>query len=210
MSPSHVDVVVPHEPLSALPVRLEQRSDRIATLAALAGLVLVGIALAIPYAAVVRHLIEEPSARQLVLDQPARVLQLGLGFAVAMALVCWPASRLAVRLVRRRVVTVSPGWVESEDTGLAGARAWREPLANYEGIVHHVRASLSGVRHEVILVHPLPERSILLALAPRFAEGDVARICDLLGLPEIPARRLYRTVVSQDSAPPPQLHAARA
>jgi hypothetical protein len=55
-----------------------------------------------------------------------------------------------------------------------------------------VRASLSGARHELILVHPVWEKSILLSVAPRTSQNEVERVADLLGHKEIPPAELYR------------------
>jgi hypothetical protein len=69
---------------------------------------------------------------------------------------------------------------------------WSAPLASYTGVAHHVRASLSGARHELILVHPVWEKSILLSVAPRTSQSEVERVASLLGHKEIPPAELYR------------------
>ena len=71
------------------------------------------------------------------------------------------------------------------------AAAWSEPLAQYAGVAHRVRASLSGLRHELILVHRKPSRSILLDVSQRIAAEDAARVANLLGLAEISSREAF-------------------
>jgi hypothetical protein len=51
---------------------------------------------------------------------------------------------------------------------------------------------LSGTRHELILVHPEREKSVLLSVAPRTSEGEVDRVATLLGHKVIPPSELYR------------------
>jgi hypothetical protein len=55
-----------------------------------------------------------------------------------------------------------------------------------------VRASLSGTRHELILVHPEREKSVLLSLAAKMAQTEVDRVATLVCHKEIPASALYR------------------
>ena len=66
------------------------------------------------------------------------------------------------------------------------------PLASFAGVAHHVRASLSGTRHELILVHPDREKSVLLSLAAKVAQAEVDRVAALLGHKEISPGVLYR------------------
>ena len=72
-----------------------------------------------------------------------------------------------------------------------GSTAWSVPLASYSGIAHHVRASLSGLRHELILVHPDPAKNLLVAVADRIPQATLDRAKALLRLPEVPAKSLY-------------------
>jgi hypothetical protein len=86
------------------------------------------------------------------------------------------------------------------ERGLIRRASFETPLASYAGVAHHIRASLSGNRHELILVHPDPARTVLVAVAPRFGESDIQRLCLLLGHREVPAKALYAW---QDARMPP-------
>ena len=55
-----------------------------------------------------------------------------------------------------------------------------------------MRASLSGTRHELILVHPERDKCVLLSVAPRTTQAEVDRVATLLGHKEIPPSELYR------------------
>jgi hypothetical protein len=84
------------------------------------------------------------------------------------------------------------------------------PLASYRGIAHVVRTSLSGTRHELVLVHPLRAHRILLCMADRISEAELAHAARILRLPVIAASdlyawpmlaRLHRPVTAAQSAP---------
>jgi hypothetical protein len=64
-----------------------------------------------------------------------------------------------------------------------------------------VRATLSGLRHELILVHPVRGRSLLLHAGDQMTRGLLERATTLLRLPEVPARELYRIGRSLSPAP---------
>ncbi len=194
------ETIDPPQPLSALPARLEQSSPRAKTALSLILIALAGLAIVTPFVAVTLHLIEAPAARSLMIEQPGSVLQLGFGLAVWTALLGWPAKRLAQRLSARRIVTLSNYAVTVDERGLFGGRTWSAPFTSYTGVAHHVRASLSGVRHELILLHDDPTRSVLLAIAPRFSQAELDRVCHLLGAQEISARLLYERPVASATA----------
>lgn len=194
------ETIEPPQPLLALPVRLEQSSPRTMTALSLMFIALAGLAIITPFVAVTLHLIEAPEARSLMSEQPGSVLQLGFGLAIWTALLGWPAKRLAKRLSARRIVTLTARDVTVDERGLFGSRTWSAPITSYTGVAHHVRASLSGVRHELILLHDDPSRSVLLAIAPRFSQAELDRVCDLLGAQEISARLLYERPVATATA----------
>jgi hypothetical protein len=59
------------------------------------------------------------------------------------------------------------------------------------GLAHHIRASLSGARHEIVLVHPDRARSVLLAFDAQVREADLKAMAAQLGLPVVPASLIY-------------------
>ena len=87
--------------------------------------------------------------------------------------------------IDERTVTVTEG-------GQFRTWTWSAPLGAFTGLAHHLRASLSGTRHELILVHPEREKSVLLCLADTLAQQEVERVATLLGHKEIPSSVLYR------------------
>ena len=78
---------------------------------------------------------------------------------------------------------------------------WRLPICEYRGIAHRVRTSVSGLRHELMLVHPEPQKCVLLHTADELPQPTVDRAATLLRLPEIPAIELYGPKRTQGSRP---------
>lgn len=146
------------------------------------------MALMAPFWLVVVQLASDPAARAVLAGRPLIGVQLLVGLLVLAWIFGWPLVHLARRGLDRRRVTIDGTWVRSDAIGLLGKPSWAEPLAHYAGVTHRVRTSLSGVRHELVLVHRRPSRSLVLQSAsqiPQDAAGSVAR---LFALAEIPSR----------------------
>jgi hypothetical protein len=80
--------------------------------------------------------------------------------------------------------------VQLDERSLLGRRRESLPLTSYRGVTYRVRTTLSGARHEVVLVHPKPQHSVLLAVADHAGDVSTGRAAAALGLPEVPAREL--------------------
>ena len=133
-----------------------------------------------------------PEARAILAQHPA----LGLEILAAVAFFAWllgtPLRRLFVRLTLSRDVEINAAAVTVTEHGRFRSKTWSQPLQSYVGVAHHVRASLSGTRHELILVHPEREKSVLLSLAEKMAQAEVDRVATLVNHKEISASALYR------------------
>jgi hypothetical protein len=133
-----------------------------------------------------------PGSRTLVAQHPALGLEVLTGMIFAAYLLCLPLKRLVDRLVATRTIHIDETTVTVTESGHFRAQTWTAPRSAFTGVAHHVRASLSGTRHELILVHPEREKSLLLSLAPRMAQSEVDRVAALLACQEIPPSELYR------------------
>jgi hypothetical protein len=131
------------------------------------------------------------SAIDILTTKPLAAIQSLVGLVIWTALFIVPLRRIISRLGSERTVHLDGTTVDVTDVSLLGKRHWSVPLADYSGIAHHVRASLSVLRHELILVHPDPARNVLIAIADRIPQSTIDRAKTLLGLPEVPARSLY-------------------
>jgi len=133
-----------------------------------------------------------PAMRAAVQQHPALALEILAAIAFSTYLMWLPMRRLLARLAIRRTVEIDATSVRVVESGHFRSWAWSAPLGSFTGVAHHVRASLSGTRHELILVHPIREKSVLLSVADRPPQSEVDRVAALLGHKEIPPSALYR------------------
>ena len=184
------DRITPAMP-AELPLKLTQSCSP-GTAGVLLALV-VPIALGASVAALaIVHALFFADARNLVAEHPALALETVAALAFLIYLVALPAKRLLDRLATRREVVIADGTVTVIEGGYFRSWTWSEPLPTFTGVAHHVRASLSGTRHELILVHPSRDKSVLLSVAPRTSQGEVDHVAAMLGQNEIPPSELYR------------------
>lgn len=132
-----------------------------------------------------------PDIRLIILERPMVAVQLAVGMVFWLALFAWPLRSLFARLTWRRTVEISRHEVSVADTRSFGNTVWTAPLRSYKGVAHHIRSSMSGTRHELVLVHDDAKRSVLLMTAPVIADADIARMTRLLDLPQITAAEMY-------------------
>jgi len=194
------DTLLPADPIAALPARLLQTSSRTTSAIQLA----VGAALiatmAAPFALIASVAVEQASVREIVMARPGACLQIAIGLSLWTALFALPLKRVVARFTSREV-TMTENSVHVLERHPYGASAWTEPLSAYRGLAHHIRTSVSGTRHELILVHPQRRRSVLLAFADRIHQSEVDRLRLLLGVPEIHARELYAASTAAGTGP---------
>jgi hypothetical protein len=185
------DRVTPASALETLPIHLEQSTSHASVVLKALLMVPALAAVAVPLALLGAHAMAEPTAFALITDHPMEAAQIALGLTLWCALFVWPLRLVLARAGAARVIDITADMVRVTDRGPLRSATWSEPLGDYRGVAHTVRTSLSGVRHEMILVHPDPRRHVLLAAAPAMPQSLLTRTASLLGLPEIPARDLH-------------------
>ena len=119
-------------------------------------------------------------------DNPLAATQVVAGLGLWTALFIVPARRLLQRFGSQRSVHIEGGMVSVSDRAVLGSRSWQVPLKEFSGIAHGVRSSLSGVRHELHLVHADPGKSLLIHRADHISQATIDAAGALLGLPSIP------------------------
>ncbi len=192
MAKVQFDQIAPQADFQALPIRFTGTASRSAAIARLLLLVPAMAVLIVPVTLVIAHASDASGTPLSALsERPLSVAQIVVGVAVWCALFLLPVRNIVMRLGARRTVTIADGTVAVCDTSPFGSTSWSAPLATYCGIAHHVRASLSGLRHELILVHEDPAKNVLVAVADRIPQSTLDRAKALLGLPEVPAKALY-------------------
>jgi hypothetical protein len=119
-------------------------------------------------------------------DNPLAATQVVAGLGLWTALFIVPARRLLQRFGSQRSVRIEGGVVSVSDGTVLGWRSWQVPLDEFSGIARRLRSSLSGVRHELHLVHADPRKSLLIHRADHISQATIDAAGALLGLPPIP------------------------
>jgi hypothetical protein len=184
-----LDIVACDHPFDRLPLTIEQKSSRASALIMLALLVpalLVGL---VPTALLVAF---ASSSWVVAADHPGAAAQVLVGIGLWTVLFVLPAKRIVQRFGIVRRIHIDTGSITVNERGLFGSRRWSAPLSEYTGITRHLRSTLSGLRHELILVHREPRKSLLLHSGGLTSQPTIEQATRLLGLPELQPRELYR------------------
>lgn len=190
----------PSSAFESLPIRLQQSASRGSALSRLLLVLPAVLAVSVPLAAITIHAATDPASLALLAERPLATAQIATGLALWVGLFVFPAQRALARLWNRRQVEIADGMVRVEDRGIFGSRRWSMPLVAYLGLAHHIRASLSGLTHEIVLVHADPARTVTLHSADKVTQSTFDGAKVLLGLPEVPPRILYQSEQSRRSA----------
>jgi hypothetical protein len=203
------DRAEPSVTFKTLPLRLELSASRASALARLMLILPAAMAVAVPLGLVASRAVTEPQTLALLAERPLATLQIGLGVGLWAILFVLPAWRALMRLFARRLVEIVDGNVTIRDRGVLADTTSKVALASYLGIAHHIRASLSGTVHEMVLVHPDQRRCVTLLVAERITQRTMDEASALLGVGQVPARALYDRAVrpaAERGKPLPALH----
>lgn len=132
-----------------------------------------------------------PQVINTIAEHLGSTLLLCAGVTIGLLLLAVPLRAGLARLGGAGTVRLVDGRVHVARNGLLSGEQWSAPMSEFCGVTHHIRATLSGARHEIILVHPEPSKDVLLNLASRHPQEGSAFYADLLGVPEIAPRTLY-------------------
>lgn len=132
-----------------------------------------------------------PQVVQSLIEHPGSAVLLSGGIMVGLGLLTFPLRAGLARLGSSGRVQMADGMVDVERKAVLGTERWSERLSAFCGVTHHIRATLSGPRHEIILVHPEPNRDVLLHLSSRHPQEGADHYARLLGLAELQPRELY-------------------
>jgi hypothetical protein len=180
----------PLSPFHSLPFEVEHKASRATPVILLLLLVPALATVIVPLALVLAFAAQD--LWQAVAQRPFAATILGAGLIAWLGLLLAAAKRLLVHFGNRRRVRIDTDRVTVAEKALLSSRQWSTPLREFSGIAHHMRATLSGVRHELILVHPTRERSVLLLASHAIGQATIDHAARLLRLPQIPAHPLDR------------------
>jgi hypothetical protein len=197
--PQALQVVVASNPLfDRLPFSVEQKSSRASALIMLLLLIPAVVTILVPVGLLAAFATQTFGA---AVEHPEAAAQVGLGFGVWTLLFVLPAKRLIQRFGTARQVRIEMGLVTVRERGIFGARGWAAPLSEFSGVTHHVRSTLSGVQHELFLVHSDRSKSVLLHAGAQIPHASIEGAAALFGLPHVPAGALYRFGQARASRP---------
>jgi hypothetical protein len=191
MRVANYDRVEPAAPV-VLPVRLTQTCARRSAAVWLALGVPAVLAVVIASFTLVGAALSAPGARAVLAQHPALGLEVLTAVAFWLYLLGLPFRRLLHSATASRSVEIGSDTVKVGECGYLRRQTWSAPLSSYVGLAHHLRASLSGTRHELILVHPERAKSVLVSIADTLPESELQRVAALLGQKVIPSSELYR------------------
>lgn len=181
-----IDSMAPSMPdFAAASLTIEQLPARRTTGALLGVLLLLAAALLSPFYMIATTALADQALRDAVSTRPLAFAQILTGLTFWLVLLGFPIYRLVTALTRSRTIDLRDGRVTVVDRAFGEETTWSAPLSEFVGVAPFLRASLSGVRHELVLVHPDRARSLLIAMAPRLMQSEVDQVSRALGLPEL-------------------------
>ena len=183
------ETVLPGGPITCLPLTMVQTASRASPLLMLVLALPAVSAVVTPFWLIAAHTANDQS---LVLERPETAVLLAVTFVAWSLLFGWPLGQRALRFGNRRRIELDARHVHVTERAGFWRTSWTEPVASYDGLTHRVRASLSGIRHELILIHPDPRRSLLLRVADRITQSETDQLANLLGCREIAPQPFYR------------------
>lgn len=189
-----------------LPITLNHQASATSYFVAASFIFCAACFLLVPFAMLVGLATYEPTSVWLIARNPSTAIQLGLALVVGLIFVTYPLRRLVQRMRSPRLIMINEGTVSATATRRDGSTTWSEPLSAYHGIAHHVRTTLSGAHHEIVLIHAEASKSVVLQTAERIAQPQVDAVAALLNVAVVPARMLYER--TRLPAPQLQLEAA--
>lgn len=190
----------------ALPIVHESRSSRMSAVLQLVWLIPALAGLALPFSLIVA---ERTAVTAIVAANPLAALNLVIGLALWTALFGWPVTKLLARFGAQHSVRIAQGTVTVRERRLLGSSLASTPLNSYAGVVHMVRTTLSGVRHELVLVDAKARSKVVFYSAERIGPETVERAARALDLPVIAASDVVRfgRALSKPAVPIKSAHA---
>lgn len=185
------DRIEPQVP-SGLPFRSVQTCSRHTAMALLLLLIPIVGALGFGCTFLIVQAAAAPAARAVVAQQPALALEILAALGFLAYLLALPLKRLLDRLAVHRTVEINETTATVTEGKNFRSWTWTAPLSSFAGITHLVRASLSGTRHELILIHPERKKSVLVGVGDHMLQEDIDRVAVLLGQSVVPPKELYR------------------
>jgi hypothetical protein len=132
------------------------------------------------------RLAADPATLNAISDRPVAAAQILLAFAAWSLIFGFPLVRLCKRLGTSRLIMVDAQMVYVRDRSWRQTRTWVAPVSSYRGIASRVSTTLSGLEHQLQLVHATdPSKNVIVAEGFKSLHGRLDELKGLLRLPEI-------------------------
>lgn len=191
MRPEGFDTIIERSPPNSDSIILEQRYERQGPVSALAMLLIAGCLVAAPQLVLATAAIANTGVRERLAENPIVALQLAIAMLLWIALVTWPVSRIVRRLSRERRIEITHDQVMVTDHYGHRTAHWQAPHADFIGLAHAARTSLTGRRDELVLVHRKPEKSLIVAAGETISADVHLAQAAAFGLPQLPAAAVF-------------------
>ncbi|MEO1207041.1 MAG: hypothetical protein AAFV45_11985 [Pseudomonadota bacterium] len=209
MRPHHIDRLFPAQQPVQLPIQLDQRPSRASAVLFIALLVPAIVIMMIPVFTIAATAYADPATRDVLASKPWVAAQISIGLILWLSLWVIPLRGFWIRLTRgRRIEIATCGTVQVTEISPLRRRVWTAHVADFAGLSHTVRSSLSGTRHELSLQQDNPNRTLLLQIAPTITDMETITLAKLLN-----CRVLNTSIVRQPQlahTAPPVLHEPQA
>jgi hypothetical protein len=182
-------VLSPNGPLTHLPFKLEQQSSRVSAILRLVLLVPALIGVFLPVGLVAAHASDVAIAAQ---ARPMAAAQIATATIIWLLLFGMPTFGILRRFGLRRTVHVDQTFVAISEIGPFIRWGTTRALSEFCGIAHVTRTSLSGTRHELLLVDAHGSNHVIFHASERIDAATVMSASECLGLPELAARDISR------------------
>ncbi|MEQ1695994.1 MAG: hypothetical protein ABL901_09165 [Hyphomicrobiaceae bacterium] len=192
------ETILPNGPITQLPLQLVQTPSRTSPFLMLALAFPAALAVLAPFSMIAAHAAIDSS---MFFERTATTVQLSLALVLWGFVFVLPLVQRTRQLGQSRTISITDDCINVTDRGLLGNKSWVQPLSAYRGIAHHVRSSLSGTRHELLLIHPTPSYSLLLRAADKIGQAEIDELGILLGCREIAPQVFYRNTKQVNTGP---------
>lgn len=184
------EIVSPSAVFERLPIEIRQRTSKVSAILLALLMLPVVAAVMVPFALVAAHATQEPAIVAKIWANPLTAIQIMAGVLLWAVVIILPLKTLLTRLGRDRTIRLTDGQVTVQEQQMLVKRQWALPISDFDGVAHHVRATLSGTRHELILVHRDKNKCLLLHTSDAILQDTIDRSCQLLALPQLSPKRL--------------------
>lgn len=192
------ETILPNGPITCVPLLLVQTPSRSSPVLMLTLALPAALAVLAPFSMIAAHAALDSSV---FFENAATSAQLGIALVLWALVFVLPIARRARQLGLTRTISIAGDRVNVTDRSLLGNKTWVQPLSAYRGVAHHVRSSLSGTRHELLLIHPNPSYSLLLRAADKINQAEIDELGIILGCREIAPQVFYRNTKQVQDGP---------